>query len=177
MGKELINIPEEKNAELVAGMFNSIAGRYDFLNHFLSLNIDKFWRKKAIQHLIKNAPETILDLATGTGDLAIASLRLNPKRVVGIDISEKMLLLGKEKTSKIPDGARIEFVLAHAEKIPFRDASFHAVISGFGVRKRDSGKLFGCLSPEDNWLFLNFQSLPLILPEMCTGFIFLKYFL
>jgi demethylmenaquinone methyltransferase/2-methoxy-6-polyprenyl-1,4-benzoquinol methylase len=162
MGKELINIPEEKNAEQVAGMFNSIAGRYDFLNHFLSLNIDKFWRKKAIQHLIKNAPETILDLATGTGDLAIASLRLNPKRVVGIDISEKMLLLGKVKTSKIPDGARIEFVLAHAEKIPFRDASFHAVISGFGVRnfanlKEGLREAFRVLKPGGQLVILEFS--------------------
>jgi demethylmenaquinone methyltransferase / 2-methoxy-6-polyprenyl-1,4-benzoquinol methylase len=127
-------VPEEKSTEQVAGMFNSIAGKYDFLNHFLSLHIDKIWRKKAIRFLKSSSPQKILDIATGTGDLAIASLRLKPLKVVGIDISEKMIQIGKEKVSKIPYGNKIEFVLAQAEKIPFEENSFDAVISGFGVR-------------------------------------------
>jgi demethylmenaquinone methyltransferase / 2-methoxy-6-polyprenyl-1,4-benzoquinol methylase len=162
MEKGSVFLPEEKKSEQVAGMFNSIAGKYDFLNHFLSLNIDRSWRKKAIQLLRKTAPETILDIATGTGDLAIASLRLHPKRIVGIDISENMLLIGKKKASKSEEGAKIEFLLAQAEKIPFAENTFHAVISGFGVRnfsnlKEGLRETFRVLKPGGQLVILEFS--------------------
>jgi len=85
----------------VAQMFNNIAYRYDFLNHFLSLGIDKIWRKKTVGELKSLKPKKILDLATGTGDLALAALRLNPTEIVGIDISEEMLMYARQKVKKL----------------------------------------------------------------------------
>lgn len=81
-------------------MFNSISARYDFLNHFLSLGIDHLWRRKAIKELTSIQPKTILDLATGTGDFAIAALRLHPTKIVGMDISQGMLSMGELKMKK-----------------------------------------------------------------------------
>ena len=75
----------------VADMFNDIAGKYDFLNHFLSMGIDKGWRKKAIAEIAKVKPQQILDVATGTGDLAIAASKLQPKKIIGVDIADQML--------------------------------------------------------------------------------------
>src|SRR6185369_318293 len=81
----------------VAKMFNNISGRYDFLNHFLSLGIDRLWRRKAIRQLRDLQPKNILDVATGTGDFAIEALRLQPQKIVGVDISEGMLEVGRKK--------------------------------------------------------------------------------
>ena len=124
------NTSESKKKQ-VAGMFNNVAGTYDFLNHFFSLGIDKLWRKKLVRMMGLQKPETILDVATGTGDLAIAEAALHPKKIVGIDISEKMLDAGKSKISKYPN---IEFHLGDGENIPFPDDSFDAVSVSFGVR-------------------------------------------
>lgn len=162
MGNELNLVPEKKRTEQVAGMFNSIAGKYDFLNHFLSFNIDRSWRRKAIHYLRRTSPEFILDIATGTGDLAIASLELNPIKVVGIDISEKMLSIGKEKALKSQYGDKIEFLLAMAEEIPFENGTFHAVISGFGVRNfanltKGLSEAFRVLKPEGQIVILEFS--------------------
>ena len=77
--------------EQIAAMFNSISGKYDFLNHFLSLGIDILWRKRAVRLLTKYQPQLILDIATGTGDFAIEALSLKPKKIIGVDISEGML--------------------------------------------------------------------------------------
>ena len=84
----------------VALMFNNIAKKYDFLNHVLSMGIDKLWRKKAVKLLKPLQPKMILDIATGTGDFALANLKLNPDKVVGIDISTEMLAVGREKVAK-----------------------------------------------------------------------------
>ena len=81
----------------VADMFNNIAGKYDFLNHFLSLGIDKGWRKKAIAEVSKVNPKTILDVATGTADLAIAASQLQPEKIIGVDIADQMLEVGRRK--------------------------------------------------------------------------------
>src|SRR5687768_1961081 len=90
---------EEKagKKEQVAKMFDNISHRYDFLNHFLSLGIDKGWRKKAIKNLVAIQPKTILDVATGTGDFALQALSLKPEKITGIDISEGMLAVGRKK--------------------------------------------------------------------------------
>jgi len=88
---------DKSKKQEVAEMFNNISKRYDFLNHFLSLGIDKIWRKKAVKMLKVINPERILDLASGTGDFAIESLRLNPKEIIGMDISEGMLEVGRQK--------------------------------------------------------------------------------
>jgi len=89
--------------EQVAQMFDGIAWRYDFLNHFLSLGIDRYWRRRALK-LIKNSPQLILDVATGTADFAIEAVRLDPDKIIGIDISKQMLKIGKEKVTNKASG-------------------------------------------------------------------------
>lgn len=120
--------------EQVAKMFNSISGNYDFLNHFLSLGIDVRWRKKAINLLRESNPQQILDVATGTGDFAIATLSLNPDKVIGVDISEGMLEVGKKKMKDRGLDGKIELRLGDSENLPFPENKFDAVIVAFGVR-------------------------------------------
>ena len=119
----------------VESMFDSIAWRYDFLNHFLSFGTDYRWRKKAIRIISEHVtnPE-ILDVATGTGDLAIASLRINPSKVIGIDISEKMLEVGREKLVRRGLTDKIELRKGDSEQIGFDSNSFDVAMVAFGVR-------------------------------------------
>lgn len=126
--------------EQVAQMFNSISGRYDFLNHFLSLGIDKRWRKKAIRILETAKPRVILDVATGTGDFALQALRVQPDKIVGVDISEGMLEVGRKKISQRRLTNKIEMRLADSENLPFPDNNFDAVTVGFGVRNFENLK-------------------------------------
>jgi demethylmenaquinone methyltransferase / 2-methoxy-6-polyprenyl-1,4-benzoquinol methylase len=119
----------------VAEMFDKIAFRYDFLNRFLSGGIDRSWRKKAILELVAVRPKYMLDLATGTADMPIALMRiLNPEKIVGIDISEGMLELGKAKIKKAGLEARIQLQKGDAEEIHFPEDSFDAATVAFGVR-------------------------------------------
>ena len=121
--------------EQVAQMFNNIARRYDFLNHFLSLGIDKIWRKKAIRYLKDVNPNpNILDVASGTGDLAIAALKLNPQKVIGIDISQEMLNIGIEKIRKRKLDHIIELKKGDSENLEFDDQFFDGLTVAFGVR-------------------------------------------
>lgn len=115
-------------------MFNNISHRYDFLNHFLSLGIDKLWRKTAIGFLKPLHPQFILDVATGTGDFAIQALNLNPRKITGIDISEGMLSIGTQKIQKLKLSHRIELLKGDSENLQFADDTFDAVTVGFGVR-------------------------------------------
>jgi demethylmenaquinone methyltransferase/2-methoxy-6-polyprenyl-1,4-benzoquinol methylase len=126
---------KEGKRTAVESMFNSVAWRYDFLNHFLSFGIDRSWRKKAIRIIGKtHKPSLIIDVATGTGDLAIASLKLNPVRVTGIDISEKMLELGREKIKRKGLSEKIELISGDSGKIDFNDNAFDVAMVAFGVR-------------------------------------------
>lgn len=118
----------------VADMFNDIAVKYDFLNHFLSLGIDKGWRKKAIKEVGTVQPKYILDVATGTGDLAIAAMKLGPEHVTGIDIAEKMLEIGRQKISGKGLDRIITLQEGDSEALPFADNSFDAVMCAYGVR-------------------------------------------
>ncbi|MFV0365552.1 MAG: bifunctional demethylmenaquinone methyltransferase/2-methoxy-6-polyprenyl-1,4-benzoquinol methylase UbiE [Mangrovibacterium sp.] len=118
----------------VEEMFDNIAPKYDFLNHSLSLGIDKLWRKKAIRILAKFSPKTILDVASGTGDFAVAATKLKPQRVVGFDLSEQMLKVGEEKVAKKGLQEIISFQKGDSEQMPFGTASFDAITCGFGVR-------------------------------------------
>jgi len=119
----------------VEEMFDSIAHHYDFLNHFLSFGVDRFWRRRAIRIISEHIkPERILDVATGTGDLAIASLKLKPSKVTGIDISEAMLSLGRKKLRKKGLTDRIELLKGNSETIEFPEATFDVAMSAFGVR-------------------------------------------
>jgi demethylmenaquinone methyltransferase/2-methoxy-6-polyprenyl-1,4-benzoquinol methylase len=121
--------------EQVALMFNNIARRYDFLNHFLSLGIDKRWRRKAIRHLsgIKKNP-VLLDIACGTGDLALEALALNPHKIIGLDISEEMLKIGRKKIEKRSYSHRISLQYGDAEDLSFEDDFFDGITVAFGVR-------------------------------------------
>ena len=120
--------------EQVADMFNNIAQNYDFLNHFLSMGIDILWRKKVIRMLKKYNPKTVLDVATGTGDFAIEALKLNPKYIVGLDISAEMVKVGRKKVEKKGLSEIIELVIGDSENLPFENNTFEAMTSGFGVR-------------------------------------------
>ncbi len=116
-------------------MFDSIAWRYDFLNHFLSLHIDKIWRRKAVNELRGRTLDRVLDVATGTADLALAvQKRLRPRHIVGIDISEGMLEIGRKKIEKKGLGQQIALLHGASENIPFDDRTFDAVTVAFGVR-------------------------------------------
>lgn len=118
----------------VARMFNSISGNYDFLNHFLSLGIDISWRKKAIKTLADLKPKAILDVATGTGDFAIQAMTLSPEKIIGVDISEGMLAVGKEKMKARGVDQIIDLRYADSENLPFEENKFDAAIVAFGVR-------------------------------------------
>lgn len=127
---------EEHSAkkEQVARMFDNISHRYDFLNHFLSLGIDKGWRKKAVGFLRPLKPRQILDVATGTGDFAFQSLELNPEKITGIDISEGMLDVGRRKVRERKLDHVVELMSGDSENIPFDANTFDAVTVAFGVR-------------------------------------------
>ncbi|MBC7510976.1 MAG: bifunctional demethylmenaquinone methyltransferase/2-methoxy-6-polyprenyl-1,4-benzoquinol methylase UbiE [Ferruginibacter sp.] len=121
--------------EQVARMFDNIAYRYDFLNRFLSAGIDIWWRKKAIRQLIKCNPKNILDVATGTADVAIMTIAiLHPDKITGIDISDGMLEIGRAKIKKQGLEKTIELLNGDSETIKFADNSFDAITVAFGVR-------------------------------------------
>ncbi|MGC4100134.1 bifunctional demethylmenaquinone methyltransferase/2-methoxy-6-polyprenyl-1,4-benzoquinol methylase UbiE [Ferruginibacter sp.] len=126
---------ESSKKQQVASMFNDIAFNYDFLNRFLSAGIDIRWRKKAIRQLAALKPQTILDVATGTADVAImASGILKPAKITGIDISDGMLEIGRKKVEKAGLSNTIELLNGDSETINFKDNSFDAVTVAFGVR-------------------------------------------
>ena len=128
------NLSEGKKV-MVESMFDSIAWRYDFLNHFLSFNFDRYWRRRAVKVISKSCKSpVILDVATGTGDLAIAAMKLNPSRISGIDISGKMLEIGKEKIERKGFTGKIDLIYGDSEKIPFDDNIFDVAMVAFGVR-------------------------------------------
>lgn len=134
------NIKPYKDSELgkkeqVASMFDNISGNYDSLNRVISLGIDQSWRRKVVQIIGENNPQKILDIATGTGDLAIMMAnKLHPEKIVGLDISEGMLAVGREKISKINLSHQIEMVVGDSESMPFDDNTFDAITVSFGVR-------------------------------------------
>ena len=132
------NDASKSKKEEVAEMFNNISKRYDFLNHFLSLGIDKIWRKKAVKMLRELQPKRILDLATGTGDFAIESLSLQPTEIVGMDISEGMLEVGRQKMKARGYDGIISMRLGDSENLPFEDDYFDALTVGFGVRNYEN---------------------------------------
>jgi len=118
----------------VMEMFDAIAPRYDLLNRVLSMGIDQRWRRQAVEWLREEAPERILDVATGTGDLAIQAMTLDPKKVVGVDIAEEMLSVGRVKIEKMGLSDRILLQQGDAERLPFSDRQFDAALVAFGVR-------------------------------------------
>ena len=149
--------------EQVANMFNAISPQYDFLNHLLSGGIDIIWRKKAIKLLQNKGIKTMLDIATGTGDFAIEALKINPEKIIGVDISEGMLSFGQEKIRKMGLEKTIQLQKGDSEKLPFSDNSFDAVIVSFGVRNFENlqkglSDMFRVTKPGGYCLVLEFSN-------------------
>lgn len=147
----------------VANMFDTIAFRYDFLNRFLSAGIDVSWRKKAIKELKDIQPKYILDVATGTGDVAILTHKiLKPIKITGIDISNGMLEVGRKKLEKLGLNDQIELLQGDSEKIDFPDASFDAITVAFGVRNYENletglKEMYRVLKPGGKLVVLEFS--------------------
>ncbi|MFK2820475.1 bifunctional demethylmenaquinone methyltransferase/2-methoxy-6-polyprenyl-1,4-benzoquinol methylase UbiE [Flavobacteriaceae sp. LMIT009] len=120
--------------EQVTKMFDTISKEYDGLNRVISFGIDVKWRKKVVKIVGKNQPNSILDIATGTGDLAINLTKTNAEKIVGLDISEGMLEVGRSKITKRNLSETIEMVLGDSEELPFEDNSFDAITVAFGIR-------------------------------------------
>jgi demethylmenaquinone methyltransferase/2-methoxy-6-polyprenyl-1,4-benzoquinol methylase len=134
MDNQSANLNTGKRAS-VESMFDSIAWRYDFLNHFLSFNFDRIWRRRAIKIISKSfISPSILDVATGTADLAIEAMKLKPTRISGIDISSKMLEIGREKIERKGLGEKIDLICGDSENIPFNNDLFDVAMVAFGVR-------------------------------------------
>jgi demethylmenaquinone methyltransferase/2-methoxy-6-polyprenyl-1,4-benzoquinol methylase len=131
---------DKSKKDQVADMFDNISSHYDLLNHTLSLGIDILWRKKAIRLLKPYAPQTILDIATGTGDFAVEAVKLKPKKIIGVDISEGMLKHGREKITKKGLAELIELNYGDAENLAFDDNKFDALTVAFGVRNFENLK-------------------------------------
>jgi demethylmenaquinone methyltransferase/2-methoxy-6-polyprenyl-1,4-benzoquinol methylase len=133
--ENLQKIPDQDKKARVVSMFDDIAPTYDFLNHFLSFGTDTIWRRKAIRIISEiNKNPKILDVATGTAALSIAAIKLDPVHITGIDISQKMLELGREKISRKGLSEKIDLRQGDSEKIPFDDNSFDVAMVAFGVR-------------------------------------------
>ncbi len=152
----------------VAEMFNNISGNYDFLNHFFSLGIDIYWRKKLVKYVNKQRPKLILDVATGTGDLAISLLKSKPIKITGIDISTGMLDVGIRKMIKKGYDDLIHLQEADSENLPFDDHSFDAVCVSFGIRNFEHlevglTEMNRVLKPEGKLYILEFST-PTIFP-------------
>ena len=152
-----------KQPAVVAQMFDNIAWRYDFLNHFFSLHIDKIWRRKAVNELRGQPLDHVLDVATGTADLALTiQKRLHPAHITGIDISEGMLAIGRQKIEKKGLEQQISLKYGDSEAIPFDDRTFDAVTVAFGVRnfahlEKGLGEMFRVLKRGGKLVILEFS--------------------
>ncbi|MDB5201659.1 MAG: 2-heptaprenyl,4-naphthoquinone methyltransferase MenG [Ferruginibacter sp.] len=154
---------ELSKKQQVAEMFDNIAYRYDFLNRFLSAGTDVGWRKKALSNLAGTKPQTMLDVATGTADMAImASGLLHPGKITGIDISEGMLEIGRTKVQKLGLEKSIELLKGDSETISFKNDSFDAVTVAFGVRnfqhlEKGLSEIYRVLKPGGKLVVLEFS--------------------
>ena len=152
------NNPEAKKKQ-VTHMFDGISKSYDLLNRIITLGIDVIWRKRVVRLLKKEAPDTILDIATGTGDLVLALAKLNANKIIGLDISPGMLEIGKKKVLAQNLTDRIKMQLGDSEALHYEDNSFAAVTVAFGVRNfenLDKGllEIFRVLKPKGTLVIL-----------------------
>jgi len=151
--------------ETVKEMFNSISSRYDFLNHFFSFHIDRYWRRKAVDALKPYTPRDILDVATGTGDFAIALASLHPEKITGIDVAEEMLAIGRRKIRKKKLDRLITLMQGDAGKMDFPSHTFDAVTVAFGVRNFENllqglKEIYRVLKPGGTLVILEFSQPP-----------------
>ncbi|GHT74170.1 demethylmenaquinone methyltransferase [Bacteroidia bacterium] len=161
----------------IKAMFNDIAKSYDLLNHLLSMGIDRLWRRKMVKIATRYNPCAILDLATGTADLAIAMARAGAERIVGVDISEQMIAVGQQKVTRKKMERLIHLQVADGEQLPFEDNSFDMVTVAFGIRNyenRQAGfaEILRVLRPQCRFLMLEFS-----IPQRAVmGYIYRFYF-
>jgi demethylmenaquinone methyltransferase/2-methoxy-6-polyprenyl-1,4-benzoquinol methylase len=153
---------EGSKKEQVAEMFDNISERYDLLNHVLSLSIDKGWRKKVVKMVAAKKPKLVLDVATGTADLAIALEKAYPDKITGIDISAGMLDVGRKKVAKKGLSTMISLEQADSENLPFGDETFDAITVAFGVRNFENlekglNEMRRVLKPGGHLLVLEFS--------------------
>lgn len=167
--------------EQVTKMFDTISGDYDGLNRVISFGIDIKWRKKVVQIVKETQPKVILDIATGTGDLAIALAQTNASKIIGLDISSGMLEIGKEKIKKQGLETKIEMVLGDSENLPFDDNTFDAITVGFGVRNFETlenglKEILRVLKPGGSFVILE-TSIPTKTPYKQGYHFYTKYIL
>ncbi len=166
----------------VSRMFNKIAPYYDFLNHFLSLGIDNLWRKRAIGQLVDSKPKYVLDVATGTADLALeAQKQLQPDKIVGVDISVEMLEVGRKKIRKKKLENLIELQEGDSENLSFENNTFDAITVAFGVRNFENlekglKEMYRVLKQDGQLVILEFSK-PRIFPFKQTFNLYFKYLL
>jgi demethylmenaquinone methyltransferase/2-methoxy-6-polyprenyl-1,4-benzoquinol methylase len=154
--------------EQVERMFDNISGKYDFLNHSLSVNLDKYWRRKAIGYLKGMKIDHLLDVATGTGDMIYPAVHLQPGRITGLDLSEGMLGIAEKKFGNQYKGVPVEFVKGDSENLPFSDNSFDAETVAFGVRNFEDtlkglSEMYRVLRPGGRLVVLEFSK-PSVFP-------------
>lgn len=154
-----------EKGERIREMFSDIAPRYDFLNRLLSLGVDRRWRRVAVERVTWSAGGRVLDVATGTGDVALEIARQTPASVsiVGIDFSEGMVALGRDKVANSPHAGRITMEIAPCEAIPFPDRTFDSVTIAFGIRnvvdrKRGLAEMLRVLKPGGRAVILEFST-------------------
>lgn len=173
---------EQSKKQQVEQMFDTISGEYDSLNRVISFGIDVKWRKKVVQLVADTQPESILDIATGTGDLIInMAKKTAATKLIGLDISEGMLSVGRKKINTDGLGDRIEMVQADSENMPFKDNSFDAITVAFGVRnfehlEKGLGEILRVLKPGGIFIILE-TSVPTKTPYKQGYKIHCKYIL
>nr|WP_294785330.1 bifunctional demethylmenaquinone methyltransferase/2-methoxy-6-polyprenyl-1,4-benzoquinol methylase UbiE [uncultured Flavobacterium sp.] len=145
--------------EQVAQMFDTISGNYDNLNRVISFGIDVKWRKKVLKIVSDKKPKVILDIATGTGDLAILLAQTNAEKIIGLDISAGMLEVGKKKVEEKKLSNTIDMIIGDSENMPFEDNYFDAITVGFGVRNFENlekgfGEILRVLKPNGVFVIL-----------------------
>lgn len=146
----------------VEQMFDNISGKYDLLNRILSMGIDVSWRKKVVKSVKKENPAIILDIATGTGDLAIAMAKSTDAKITGFDLSAGMLEVGRKKVEEQNLQNRIEMIQGDAENMPFEDNSFDVITVAFGVRNFENlekglNDIYRVLKPGGKFIILEFS--------------------
>jgi len=154
--------------EQVKQMFDKVSSNYDFLNRLLTFGIDVSWRKKVVKFVEDHKARRILDIATGTGDLAIMLAKINSEKVIGLDISEGMLAVGKKKIDQLGLNEKVEMILGDSEELPFEDQTFDAITVGFGVRNFENleqglDEIYRVLKPNGIFVVLE-TSLPTAFP-------------
>jgi len=171
----------EERKSYVKRMFNAIARRYDLLNHLLSMGIDIYWRKKAIRKLPVKREALVLDLACGTGDFALETIRQKNCRVIGVDIAAQMLVYGNQKKKTKKEGQKLHFANGDGERLPFADHTFFGATIAFGIRNMGDmdqalREFARVLRPEAPLIVLEF-SLPQFKPFRAVYLFYFKHIL